>query len=69
MKTNVYFITIYMILIFICSFGLKLKTEHDFRDLVCVRDAFKIKLSINVTNKKRLFLSKNVTITMIYPGK
>ena len=32
-----------MLLIFFCFFGSKLKTEHDFSVLVCIRDTFKIK--------------------------
>lgn len=64
---SAYFIATYMV--FFVFFGLKLKTEHDFSDLVCIRDALKIKyrkLSINVADTKHFF---NVTITTKHPGK
>lgn len=64
---NAYFITIYMV--FFVFFGLKLKTERDFSDLVCIRDALKIKykkLSINVADTKHFF---KVTTTTKHPGK
>lgn len=63
---NAYFITIYMV--FFVFLGLKLKTERDFSDLVCIRDALKIKykkLSINVADTKHFF---KVTTTK-HPGK
>lgn len=55
--------------LFFFLFGLKLKTKHDFNDLVCIRQALKIKykiLSINVANKN-MFLK--VKIITKHPGK
>lgn len=66
-SSNAYFVTIYMFVFFF--FGLKLKTEYDFSDLVCIRDALKIKykkLSITVADKKHF---SKVTISTKHPGK